>query len=137
MKPSRVTLTVIQGSLKGHQYVFEQQTQVILGRADDCDIQLPREYANVDLSRHHCMFEIDPPAVRVRDLGSRNGTFVNGEKIGQRPAHWPAEEVDSSEFAAYELQDGDQVSLGNTVLRVDVLVAADAPEPVSSPLYFV
>lgn len=137
MNPATITLTVTQGNLQGHAYVFEKPTQCIIGRAQDCAIQLPRDYGYDDISRHHCVLEIDPPTIRVRDLGSRNGTYVNDEKIGQRPAHWPAEEVDPSGFPAHELRDGDQVRVGNTVFRVGVGVAADTPEPVHFPLYFV
>src|SRR5262249_15881764 len=33
------------------------------------------------VSRHHCVFTVDDFTVRLRDLGSTNGTFVNGERI--------------------------------------------------------
>jgi len=33
------------------------------------------------------LLDINPPDIRVRDFGSKNGTFVNGEKIGQREAY--------------------------------------------------
>src|SRR5690606_15948672 len=33
------------------------------------------------VSRHHCVFKMDEYTVRVRDLGSTNGTFVNGERL--------------------------------------------------------
>jgi pSer/pThr/pTyr-binding forkhead associated (FHA) protein len=39
--------------------------------------------------------EVEPPAIRVHDLGSRNGTYVNGGNIGQRPRHLSPEEVNS------------------------------------------
>ncbi|KYC36281.1 hypothetical protein WA1_52005 [Scytonema hofmannii PCC 7110] len=38
----------------------------------------------VIFSRYHCLLDINPPDIRVRDFGSRNGTYVNGKKIGQR-----------------------------------------------------
>ena len=48
----------------------------------DGDLRLPNGPGYADVSRHHCLLHIDPPAVWVRDLGSRNGTRVNGTQIG-------------------------------------------------------
>lgn len=49
----------------------------IIGRDKDCDLRLHSS----TISRHHCVFKRDEFTLRVRDLGSRNGTYVNGEKI--------------------------------------------------------
>lgn len=120
MKPATITLTVAQGCLAGNEYVFEDDAQCLVGRADDCDIHLPRDYGHTDVSRHHCALEINPPEIRVRDLGSRNGTFVNGEKIGQRHSHQPVTKDDVGEFGACDLHDGDEIQVGDYVLRVGV-----------------
>jgi predicted component of type VI protein secretion system len=49
----------------------------LVGREEDCHLR-----PNSDLvSRHHCVFTSDEYSIRLRDLGSTNGTFVNGEKI--------------------------------------------------------
>lgn len=118
MKSGKIVLSVKRGSLQGREYVFKKHTRCIIGRADDCDIQLPREYARVDVSRHHCELDINPPSIQVRDLGSRNGTYVNGEKIGQRQALQKPEEADISSFPTYELHDGDEVQVGFNVFEV-------------------
>ena len=81
-----IVLTVTEGSLAKTRYVFEEPAHCVVGRAPDCDIQVPADFVHADVSRHHCLLAIDPPAVRVRDLGSLNGTYVNGESIGQRPS---------------------------------------------------
>jgi serine/threonine-protein kinase len=47
-----------------------------VGRASDCLIRLPSDLEYCIVSRHHCLLDIAPPEVRVRDLGSLNGTFV-------------------------------------------------------------
>jgi pSer/pThr/pTyr-binding forkhead associated (FHA) protein len=49
--------------------------EFVIGRADDCHLQLPNRF----VSRHHCELIVDnrDECVRVRDLGSQNGTFVN------------------------------------------------------------
>jgi pSer/pThr/pTyr-binding forkhead associated (FHA) protein len=49
----------------------------IVGREEDCHLR-----PNSDLvSRHHCVFTSDEYSIRLRDLGSTNGTYVNGERI--------------------------------------------------------
>jgi pSer/pThr/pTyr-binding forkhead associated (FHA) protein len=135
MNSNTIKLTVTQGTPHGKEYVFGERTRCIIGRADDCDIQMPADYEHTDVSRHHCMLDIDPPSVRVRDLGSRNGTFVNGKKIGQRPDRVAAEEADLGQFAVQDLKDGDEIRMGHTVFRVGV--GEGVPEAACVPLYFV
>ena len=118
MLPVRITLTVTEGSLKGEEYVFHDAARCVFGRATDCDVALPTDVLNRDVSRYHCAFEIEPPTVRVRDLGSLNGTYVNGEKIGQRSAGLGPDEMDLE--GVRDLRDGDEVRLGGTVIRVNV-----------------
>ena len=118
MLPVRITLAVTEGSLKGEEYVFHDAARCVVGRSTDCDIGLPTDILNRDVSRYHCAFEIEPPTVRVRDLGSLNGTYVNGEKIGQRPAGLEPDESDLE--GVRDLRDGDEVRLGGTVIRVNV-----------------
>lgn len=49
----------------------------LVGREQDCHLR-----PNSDLvSRHHCVFSIDDYAIRLRDLGSTNGTLVNGSQL--------------------------------------------------------
>ncbi|MGH7226813.1 MAG: FHA domain-containing protein, partial [Gemmataceae bacterium] len=83
---SSVTLIVTRGPLAGRKFVFDEAATCLIGRSRDCTIALPLEAEHLDISRHHCLVEIAPPSVRVRDLGSLNGTYVNGKKIGQRRA---------------------------------------------------
>jgi pSer/pThr/pTyr-binding forkhead associated (FHA) protein len=74
--------------------------------------------------------------VRVRDLGSLNGTYVNGEKIGQRSSRKPIAQEDANEFPTCELKDGDEVQVGQSVIRVGLRVGADRWEPAALPLFF-
>lgn len=55
-----------------------------IGREKGCDHQI----INMQVSRHHCDLYVDESAVRVRDRGSRNGTYVNGEMVlGDQELH--------------------------------------------------
>ncbi|SMD22840.1 protein kinase domain-containing protein [Kibdelosporangium aridum] len=119
-----VTLRLIKGQLDRTEYVFDERTTCILGRADDCVPRLPSDESHRTVSRHHCLLDINPPDVRVRDLGSLNGTFVNGEKIGQREARQTPEEGATVSFPEHDLTDGDEIRLGQTVFRVDIRLPA-------------
>ena len=53
---------------------------VKLGRAHDCLVQVPPEHG-ASVSRVHAEILIDAGGVQIRDAGSRNGTYVNGERL--------------------------------------------------------
>jgi pSer/pThr/pTyr-binding forkhead associated (FHA) protein len=126
-----ITLTVLKGWFEGECYVFDRPTQCTVGRGNDCTIHFPLSAAYLDISRHHCVFEIDPPALRVRDLGSLNGTYVNGEKIGQRSRGWNPEELDPNAMPAHDLHPGDEIQVGDTIFRVGMVLSSDLHD--SSP----
>lgn len=50
-----------------------------LGRKPDCTIRIPA----ADVSREHCQLIVDGNTLKVRDLGSSNGTFVNGKRVAE------------------------------------------------------
>jgi serine/threonine-protein kinase len=102
----RVSLNVIAGPQKGRSFTFDQHDTFIIGRSEDAHFCLPQDRF---FSRHHCILEIAPPQAFLRDLGSTNGTFVNGIRVE----------------TAY-LKSGDRIQGGETVL--EVVVSAD-PTP--------
>ena len=126
--PAKVTIEVVKGSLCGMVYTFDEPQCCILGRATDCDPQLPDDADHKKISRHHCMVDINPPDVRVRDLGSFNGTYVNGKKIGQRHGGQRALQNLDIQYPEYDLEDGDHLELGGTVFRIGVYVPAVCEE---------
>jgi hypothetical protein len=63
---------------------------------------------------------INPPDIRIRDFGSKNGTFVNGKKIGQREAYHTPEYAAQIQFPEYDLQGGDEFTIGDTYFRVSI-----------------
>ncbi len=108
-----VSLVITQGKLIGQRYVYDAPAICIMGRQADCHVRLPSDVDHAQVSRYHCSLNINPPRIQVSDLGSGNGTFVNGQKIGQLVSA-----VDRS--SGYELQHGDQLQLGYTVFTVAI-----------------
>jgi pSer/pThr/pTyr-binding forkhead associated (FHA) protein len=52
--------------------------KLLVGRATDCHLRSESEF----VSRHHCALTLNESELRVRDLGSKNGTYVSGRRIG-------------------------------------------------------
>jgi pSer/pThr/pTyr-binding forkhead associated (FHA) protein len=63
---------------------------------------------------------VTAPVVSVRDLGSRNGTYVNGEKIGQRRREQTFEEALQEEREEHHLWQGDKLRIGDNIFRVEL-----------------
>lgn len=122
-----VTLRLVKGQLDRTEYVFDERTTCVLGRAKECSPRLPDDEFHRTVSRHHCLLDLNPPDARIRDFGSRNGTYVNGRKIGQREEHQTPEEGAALSFPEHDLSDGDEIRLGNTVFRVDIRVPVHHP----------
>lgn len=108
--PGKVVFEVIKGEAKGKQFEYENPDRVFVGRQDDCGILLPEQ----TVSRYHCLLDINPPLVKLQDFGSLNGTFLNGEKIGQRDRDQSWEEAKSNEHEEYDLHNEDVIRLGKS-----------------------
>jgi ABC-type multidrug transport system ATPase subunit len=78
----------ITGGLPFRVFRFERESAVA-GRAPDADFPL----SHVEVSRHHCRFEIEDGTLFVEDLGSRWGTRVNGAALKGRTALSPDDRV--------------------------------------------
>ena len=102
----RVNLNVVAGPQTGRTFTFDQHDTFMIGRSDDAQFCLPHDRF---FSRHHCILEIAPPQAFIRDLGSTNGTFVNGMRVD----------------TAY-LKSGDRIQGGETVLEVEVSAGPDS-----------
>ncbi len=69
------TLRGVSGKTFGKTYpIFGT---AVIGRHSECDICLPSE----EISRHHAKIEVTSDGLFVEDLGSANGTFVNGKRV--------------------------------------------------------
>jgi len=96
----QLNLRVLAGPYQGRVFTFTQADTFLIGRTADSHLYLPEDRF---FSRHHCLLEITPPHCRLRDLGSTNGTFVNGVRV-----------------ADADLKNGDRIQGGETVLLVEV-----------------
>jgi pSer/pThr/pTyr-binding forkhead associated (FHA) protein len=120
MVATKVVITVTGGSHCGTRFVVRGPGHSVVGRAADCPVRLAGAFEDGLVSRHHCQVDIEPPCVRVHDLGSRNGTFLNGKRI-MRPESGPLSEYDTQTIPQeYELKDGDELQVGPIPLRVAI-----------------
>ena len=71
-----IKLRVLHGKNAGHE-IRLKEPKFLIGRGEDCQLRPKSE----SISRHHCEFSISGNDVTLSDLGSKNGTFVNGEVI--------------------------------------------------------
>lgn len=83
-------------------------SSIIAGRANDCDIAL----ADAAASRHHVEFSVKDSQFYWKDLGSTNGTLINGSEMREGILH-----------------DGDRIQIGETVLRFEI---EEVPTPAAS-----
>jgi hypothetical protein len=100
-------LIVYEGEMLGQRWVIDQD-RMIIGRGSDCEISIPKR----QISRHHAVIERDEKGYILRDLGSKNGTFVNSKQVIDKP---------------YRLKDEDEIQIALCVKLG--FVAADATLP--------
>ncbi|NET69650.1 MAG: protein kinase [Sphaerospermopsis sp. SIO1G2] len=96
-----------------------------MGRGDDCHLSIQDEFYQ-GVSRYHCVLDINPPEIKIKDLGSLNGTYINSQKIGQRNSNLNGKNASITEFPEYDLKDGDEIILGDLVLKVTVEAEVEA-----------
>jgi pSer/pThr/pTyr-binding forkhead associated (FHA) protein len=94
-----VKLLVVQGRPCGKSLLFPSG-EYYFGRGPECHVRPESEW----VSRQHCLLRVTADAVFVRDLGSRNGTLVNGALVETER----------------QLRHGDQVQIGPLVFEVQL-----------------
>ncbi|MGI5865292.1 MAG: FHA domain-containing protein [Myxococcales bacterium] len=97
------SLTILEGKELGRQYTFDQPV-VSIGRTADNDIVL----YDAGVSRKHAIIRDEGGRFFVKDLGSANGTQVNGNATTEE-----------------ELQSGDEIALGPVVLTFEAIASDD------------
>jgi len=123
---ARVKVTIKDRVTPAREFVFGNRMICTVGRAHDCYLQFPGDLLHRAISRHHCLLDIDPPQVRIRDLGSRNGTYVNGKNIGQRRRDTVPETAAVADLPECVVHEGDTIRLGDTALEVTICVSEDS-----------
>ena len=78
---NKVTLTIKGGGPTGRTYKLSGRRECVVGRAADCTVHLQGAPEFGTASRHHCVLKIEDDDIRVRDLGSSNGTLINGRRV--------------------------------------------------------
>jgi pSer/pThr/pTyr-binding forkhead associated (FHA) protein len=128
--PASVQLRITEGIAKGKVFTFTAHDTFFLGRHPDCHMHLPDDTC---VSRHHFILEACPPQACVRDLGSRNGTYVNGRKVGGRKEGESPEEGARRAYPEVTLKHGDRIQVGDTTFEVHVTQAEKqaGPPPVA------
>jgi eukaryotic-like serine/threonine-protein kinase len=117
--PGKVTLLVTAGPIQGKHFEFTAHDTFLFGRSPDCHAQLSA--TDTSASRHHFILEVNPPAARLRDLGSLNGTHVNGIRHGGRKRHeTPEEGARRAGGGGIDLHDGDRIRVGATTFSVSL-----------------
>ena len=93
-------LKFISGKYQGGEFPLPDKGEVVIGRASDVGMVLVEDM----VSRKHARLIVDGTRLGIIDLGSTNGTFVNGEKVQK-----------------IELKIGDRVLVGTNILKVVAL----------------
>lgn len=87
-------LVISEGKEAGREFEFDQDS-VVIGRTAECDVIL----YEAGVSRKHARINVDESGIWIEDLGSSNGTKVNGSAIAKKQV----------------LKDGDSISMGPVV----------------------
>ncbi|HJZ83784.1 MAG TPA: DUF4388 domain-containing protein [Polyangia bacterium] len=94
-------LRFISGKYQGGEFPLRMDREIIIGRSSDLDMVLVEDM----VSRKHAKISTQAGQITIQDLGSTNGTFVNGEKIKR-----------------VRLKEGDRILIGTSIIK---LVAVD------------
>ena len=112
-------LTMLTGPHKGQRYCFCGQDPCVIGRMRDCTVQLSGELFDDLMSRHHFQLTLNSGCAFLQDLGSTNGTFLNGRRI--EPADCAAGGRGELQSRPAEVRHGDVVTVAANSIRVELI----------------
>jgi hypothetical protein len=101
-------LRFISGKYQGGEFPLRMDREVLIGRSSDLDMVLVEDM----VSRKHAVITTQGGQILIQDLGSTNGTFVNGEKIDRT--------------RKTRLNAGDRILIGTSIIK---LVSSDGALP--------
>ena len=93
----RFALRFISGKYQGGEFPLFPDREVLVGRSSDLDMVLVEDM----VSRKHAKITVTADQIFIQDLGSTNGSFVNGEKIRRA-----------------RLKEGDRILIGTSIIKV-------------------
>ena len=99
-------LKFISGKYQGGEFPLKDEKQIVIGRSSELDMVLVEDM----VSRKHAKLTVGGGKITIEDLGSTNGTFVNGEKV-----------------KSSRVKEGDRILIGTSILKL-VRQGADVPE---------
>lgn len=100
-------LVLQRGGEAGRSWPLNRTSEISIGRSEDCDISLPDR----QVSRYHAHISWQGNQYQIEDLGSKNGTHVNGQEVQ----------------STMSLQDGDEVQIALRFKMAFVDAGATAP----------
>src|SRR6201999_4252296 len=92
----RFALRFISGKYQGGEFPLRMDREIIVGRSSELDMVLVEDM----VSRKHAKITTAGDQIIIQDLGSTNGTFVNGEKIKK-----------------VRLKEGDRILIGTSIIK--------------------
>ncbi len=122
-EPKGYVLKFISGKYQGGEFPLEMDREIIIGRSSELDMVLVEDM----VSRQHSKISTLGGELSIEDLGSTNGTFVNGEKVAKK-----------------SLKAGDRILVGTSIIKLvcvsdeeltgQNMVAITAPEDMERSL---
>ena len=110
MSGVQFALKFISGKYQGGEFPLKENREIVIGRSSELDMVLVEDM----VSRQHARISTSNGVITIQDLGSTNGTFVNGEKIKEA-----------------SLSEGDRVLIGTSIIKL--IDAKDMADTKSSP----
>src|SRR5258706_2075972 len=99
MRIEEVILHFLEGENEGVEIKLTAPRELYIGRSEESDIFLGEK----KISRKHSMIIVEDEEIRISDLESTNGTYVNSKKITEAT-----------------LKNGDQIKVGSSVIEVEI-----------------
>src|SRR5512139_2619036 len=90
-------LRFISGKYQGGEFPLPIEGEIVIGRSSELDMVLVEDM----VSRRHAKITVTSGQIFIQDLGSTNGSFVNGEKIKRA-----------------RLNEGDRILIGTSIIKL-------------------
>lgn len=105
MRVDEVILHFLEGENEGVEIKLTPPREIYIGRSEESDVFLGEK----KISRKHCQILVSEDQVRIVDLESTNGSFVNSKKISEQ-----------------KLKNGDKIKVGSSLIEVQIQSKAAA-----------